>query len=317
VVEAPLPPAPPPDEVGPLLSYHQSLRRMSQGELLKELSGLGLQQRSPRVAIQMGMALMLTRGSGDLARAQSLLDSVATSAEPEAAPLRPLAQLLSSNCAETRRLYDHADKLAAQQRDSQRRIDQLNDMLEGLKPSNARCRSARHPATGDQMSHRPGHGAHLLLVDDDDLLRLLSMRLGANGYRVTAVGSAEGAGAAVDRAAAPGHQRHPPAGPRRHGAVPGNPPQLPGAAGDPADRARHHPRRGGSHHAGRLRLPDQAVRRQAAAGAHRPGAEPGRAAARAGRRATRPGAPPSSAAASAWTSCWPRRGWWPPPTPAS
>jgi hypothetical protein len=73
---------------------------MSQGELLKELSGLGLQQRSPRVAIQMGMALMLTRGSGDLARAQSLLDSVATSAEPEAAPLRPLAQLLSSNCAE-------------------------------------------------------------------------------------------------------------------------------------------------------------------------------------------------------------------------
>ena len=38
------------------------------------------------------------------------------------------------------------------------------------------------------------NGAHLLLVDDDpDLLRLLSMRLTANGYRVTAVGSAEAA----------------------------------------------------------------------------------------------------------------------------
>ncbi|WEF33437.1 sigma 54-interacting transcriptional regulator [Pseudoduganella chitinolytica] len=37
-------------------------------------------------------------------------------------------------------------------------------------------------------------GAHLLLVDDDpDLLRLLSMRLTANGYRVTGVGSAEAA----------------------------------------------------------------------------------------------------------------------------
>ncbi len=37
-------------------------------------------------------------------------------------------------------------------------------------------------------------GAHLLLVDDDpDLLRLLSLRLTANGYRVTAVGSAEAA----------------------------------------------------------------------------------------------------------------------------
>jgi len=37
-------------------------------------------------------------------------------------------------------------------------------------------------------------GAHLLLVDDDpDLLRLLSMRLEANGYKVTAVDSAEAA----------------------------------------------------------------------------------------------------------------------------
>ncbi|WP_307729536.1 sigma 54-interacting transcriptional regulator [Pseudoduganella violacea] len=38
------------------------------------------------------------------------------------------------------------------------------------------------------------HGARLLLVDDDtDLLRLLSMRLSANGYRVTGVDSAEAA----------------------------------------------------------------------------------------------------------------------------
>ncbi|WP_343732373.1 hypothetical protein [Duganella sp.] len=133
VVEVIQAPPPPPDEVGPLLSYHQSLRRMSQGELLKELSGLGLQQRSPRVAIQMGMALMLTRGGGDLARAQALLDSVATSAEVEAAPFRPLAQMLSANCAEMRRLYEHADRLAAQQKDNQRRIEQLNEMLEGLK----------------------------------------------------------------------------------------------------------------------------------------------------------------------------------------
>ena len=41
--------------------------------------------------------------------------------------------MLSSNCAETRRLAEHADKLGAQQRDNQRRIDQLNEMLEGLK----------------------------------------------------------------------------------------------------------------------------------------------------------------------------------------
>lgn len=143
-----LPPPPPPDEVGPLLSYHQQLRKMTQGDMLKELSGLSLQQRSPRVAVQMGMVLMLTRGSGDLARAQALLDSVATATETEAQPFKALAQLLSSNCVETRRLAEHADKLAVQQKDSQRRIDQLNEMLEGLKTIE-RTLPAR-PAPGPQ-----------------------------------------------------------------------------------------------------------------------------------------------------------------------
>lgn len=127
------PPPPPLDELGPLLSYHQSLRRMSQGELLKELSGLNQQQRSPRVAMQMGMVLMLTRGGGDLARAQTLFDGVGNSNDSEAAVFKPLAQVFSSNCAEARRLAEHVDRLAAQQKDNQRRIDQLNDMVEGLK----------------------------------------------------------------------------------------------------------------------------------------------------------------------------------------
>jgi len=127
------PPPPPTDDVGPLLTYHQALRRMSQGELLKELSGLMQQKRSPRVAVQMGMVLMLTRGNGDLARAQTLLDNVANSTENNSAPYKSLALMLSSNCAETRRLADHVDKLTAQQKESQRRIDQLNEMVEGLK----------------------------------------------------------------------------------------------------------------------------------------------------------------------------------------
>ena len=127
------PPPPPTDEIGPLLNYHQALRRMSQGELIKELSGLVQQKRSPRVAVQMGMVLMLTRGNGDLARAQTLLDNVANSTENNSAPYKSLALMLSSNCAETRRLAEHVDKLTAQQKDSQRRIDQLNEMLEGLK----------------------------------------------------------------------------------------------------------------------------------------------------------------------------------------
>lgn len=134
---APLPlavaPVVPRDEVAPLLAYHQSLHRMTQGELLKELSSIMLQQRTPKIALQTGLILMLTRGSGDLARAQANFDSVVGSTEPEAEGLKPLAQLLASHCAEARRLSDTTDRLALQLRETQRKSDQLNETLEALK----------------------------------------------------------------------------------------------------------------------------------------------------------------------------------------
>jgi len=137
----PPPPAPAPltllvapqDEVAPLLAYHQSLRRMTQGELLKELSGLSLQQKTPKVLLQSAMVLSLTRGSGDLAKAQAQFDVVATAPEPEAQGLRQLAQLLSAQCADTRRLVDDSERLRAQLKDNQRKNEQLNETLEALK----------------------------------------------------------------------------------------------------------------------------------------------------------------------------------------
>lgn len=134
---APLPvavaPVVPRDEVAPLLAYHQSLHRMTQGELLKELSSIMLQQRTPKTALQTGLILMLTRGSGDLARAQSNFDSVIGSTEPEAEGLKPLAQLLSSHCAEARRLAEASDRLSLQLRETQRKSEQLSETLEALK----------------------------------------------------------------------------------------------------------------------------------------------------------------------------------------
>lgn len=133
-VSAPITILPAPiDEVGPLLAYHQSLRKMTQGELLKELSGLSLQQKTPKNLLQSGMVLTLTRSPADLARAQAQFDAVATSSEADATPFKSLAQMLSSYCAEQRRLYDHVDKLNTQLKDGQRKNEQLNDMLEALK----------------------------------------------------------------------------------------------------------------------------------------------------------------------------------------
>jgi len=52
--------------------------------------------------------------------------------------------------------------------------------------------SAGTPTSASPSSAAPGAGARILIVDDDpDLLRLLSMRLAGAGYRVAAVGSAE------------------------------------------------------------------------------------------------------------------------------
>lgn len=118
-----------PDETAPLLAYHQQVRRMAQGELLQELAVLGQRQPSPRVALQMGMVLLWTRGAGDLARAQAQFDSVASTTHP----LAPLAALLSAQCQEQRRLTEQGDRQLAQLKESQRKIDQLTETLESLK----------------------------------------------------------------------------------------------------------------------------------------------------------------------------------------
>ena len=55
------------------------------------------------------------------------------SSEPDAQVLKPFAQFLLASNAELRRLNEQADKLVQQNKDAQRRIDQLNETLEALK----------------------------------------------------------------------------------------------------------------------------------------------------------------------------------------
>ena len=73
------------------------------------------------------------RGTGDLARAQALLEPLLTATGKEAQLLAPLAQLLASQYAELRRQEESIDKLNTQLRDAQRRNDLLNEKLEALK----------------------------------------------------------------------------------------------------------------------------------------------------------------------------------------
>lgn len=92
-----------------------------------------MQPPSPRLALQKAMTLALIRGNGDFARAQLYAESVAYSIESDTQPLKPLAKLLAANYAELRRMAEQVEKLNQQAKENQRRIEQLNDMLEGLK----------------------------------------------------------------------------------------------------------------------------------------------------------------------------------------
>ncbi|WP_257572064.1 MULTISPECIES: protein bicaudal D homolog [Janthinobacterium] len=114
-----------------LLAYQSALRLMTPSELVKAQLDLAKADHAPSNTIRRAMLQATVRGAGDLARAQALLEPLATAKDGQL--LAPLAQLLSSQYAELRRQDESIDKLNAQLRDAQRRNEQLNEKLEALK----------------------------------------------------------------------------------------------------------------------------------------------------------------------------------------
>ena len=115
------------------LAYADKLRTMSSGQLGAEINRLGDPGDVPLAQIQLGLALAQTRNLPELARAQGLMQRVATNTTTEGQDLAPLARLLASRYGEQRRVEEDRDKQAQQVRDSQRRIDQLTERLEALR----------------------------------------------------------------------------------------------------------------------------------------------------------------------------------------
>jgi hypothetical protein len=87
--------------------------------------------------LDQALALSLTRVPGDTQRAQALVDQITHSTSREADPWRGPARLLTTLLGEQRRLQDQADHTSQQlrdaQRDSQRKLDQVNEKLDQLK----------------------------------------------------------------------------------------------------------------------------------------------------------------------------------------
>jgi len=119
--------------VDAMLGYAEKLRPLNNAELAAEIARLGDPGDAPDAQMQLALVLAQTRVSADLARSLGLLQRVIANPSPEAQPLQPLARVLAARYLEQRKVEDDRDRQAQQARDSQRRIDQLNDRIEALR----------------------------------------------------------------------------------------------------------------------------------------------------------------------------------------
>ncbi|MBT2302642.1 hypothetical protein J7E70_19530 [Variovorax paradoxus] len=119
--------------VAALLAYADRVRPLGGNELAAELARLGEPGDAPLSQMQVALVLAQTRVPADLVRAIGLMQRVATNPSADAQPLQPLARALAARYQEQRRVEDDRERQAQQLRDSQRRIEQLNDRIEALR----------------------------------------------------------------------------------------------------------------------------------------------------------------------------------------
>ncbi|MDQ0084147.1 MULTISPECIES: hypothetical protein [Variovorax] len=116
-----------------MLSYADRVRPLNGADLNTEIARIGDPGDAPTAQMQLALLLSQTRVPADLARALGLLQRVIANPAPEAQALHPLARALAARYVEQRRVEDDRDRQVQQLRDSQRRIDQLNDRIEALR----------------------------------------------------------------------------------------------------------------------------------------------------------------------------------------
>ncbi len=156
--QPPAPQVPPPQAdaaLRDLLAFNDRARQLTPQDLAAEMARLNDEPPGPRTTLQLALLLGQTRSNGDIARALALLEPLLRSTAPEAAPWQPLARLLASRFAEQRRLEEQIERQNQQARDTQRKLDQLNDKLEALKAIE-RNLTTRPAATGAASVPTPG-----------------------------------------------------------------------------------------------------------------------------------------------------------------
>jgi hypothetical protein len=131
VLDSKTPPVP--DVITALLTYAERLRVLSPPDLAAEIVVQGDPGNVPLRQMQLALALTHTNQAADTVRALALVQRVVAHPGPESVPFKPLARLLAARLAELRRVEEMNDRQAQQLRESQRRIEQLNERLEAMR----------------------------------------------------------------------------------------------------------------------------------------------------------------------------------------
>ncbi|WP_439586217.1 hypothetical protein [Hydrogenophaga sp.] len=124
---------PVPDVITALLTYAERLRVLNPTDLAAEIVVLGDPGNVPLRQMQLALALMHTHQPVDTARALGLVQRVVGHPGPESLQLKPLARLMAERLSEMRRLEETTERQTQQLRESQRRIEQLNERLEAMR----------------------------------------------------------------------------------------------------------------------------------------------------------------------------------------
>ncbi len=124
----PPPPAPQATALQRLADFHERSKALGPTELAREQARLAATPGA-EATLQLAWLLAQARSPGDLARAQTLLEPLARGEGPASM----LAQLLLARLADQRRLDDQLERAAQQQRDLQKRNEQLREQLDALR----------------------------------------------------------------------------------------------------------------------------------------------------------------------------------------
>lgn len=128
------------------LAFQRTLAGLDSLELARTRGQLAAQPGNADAQIRLALLLAQSKtGNGDLAKAQALLENLLKANDAAAQALHPLARLLAEHLAERQRLESQIERQGVQLKDSQRKVQELQEKIDRLAEIERSLPSAARP----------------------------------------------------------------------------------------------------------------------------------------------------------------------------